>query len=106
MMLDGKDRSKSHSAALLAAVKKQPGTFTEIFARAWPVFRRSHTGGEDLARMQSYELLHQLLMRGKINKVNRVYTEALPKKRPNPSPTSISPICTTTTETEDHSPPP
>jgi predicted transposase YbfD/YdcC len=84
-MADNKERSRAHSAALLAAVKKQPGTFKEVFARAWPVFRKSHVGGEEMARYQSYELLHKLSMRGKINKINKVYHEALPKRPPPPN---------------------
>lgn len=81
-MIDKKERSRAQSAALLAAVKKEPGTFREIFDRAWPVFRKGHTGGEELARMQSYEMLHRLCMRGKVNKKNKVYTEAPIKQRP------------------------
>lgn len=83
MITDSKERSRAQSAALLAAVKKKPGTFTEIFERAWPVFRKGHAGGEDLARMQSYEMLHKLLMRGKINKKDKIYTEAPPKRPPS-----------------------
>jgi hypothetical protein len=78
-MAKSKDRDNAQSDALFAAVKWQPGTFNEIFARAWPVFRRSHVGGEDLARLQSYELLYRLSMRGKINKVNKIYEEAGPR---------------------------
>lgn len=81
-MAKSKDRNNAQSAALLAAVKWQPGTFNEIFARAWPTFRESHVGGEELARFQSYELLYKLIMRGKINKVNKIYEEAGPRIKP------------------------
>jgi len=81
-MLDGKDKSRAHSAALLAAIRKRPGTFKDVFERAWPVFRRSHAGGEDLARLQSYDLLYQMIMRGQLNKINRVYVEVPVKNKP------------------------
>lgn len=78
-MAKSKDRDNTQSDALFAAVRRQPGTFNEIFARAWPVFKKSHVGGEELARFQSYELLYKLSMRGKINKVNKIYEEAGPR---------------------------
>lgn len=59
--------------ALLLEVLNQPGTFQDVFQRAWPKFKKSHVGGEELARLKSYEILYDLSMRGAITKENRVY---------------------------------
>ncbi len=80
-MTKGKENFRAQNAALLNAIKKQPGTFREVFARAWPTFRKSYYGGEDLARMQSYELIDHMMMRGQINKIDGQYVEAPPKKK-------------------------
>ena len=74
-----KDPNKAAIAALFAAIENRPGSFNEIFALAWPAFRRSYAGGEDLARLHSYELVHRMMMRGKVNKVEGVYYAAPPK---------------------------
>lgn len=81
MMSEELDEKQSlMEKSLQQAVINKPGTFRQIFKRAYPKFRDSHAGGEEMARLKSHAILHRMNMRGdKITKEGRIYRKIRPR---------------------------